>query len=257
MPRQGRKISASDVYHVIIRGNDRQNLFYEDTDREIFKKRLKETKEKFKFKIYAYCLMHNHVHLIIKINYNDLSKMMNSLESRYSQYLNRKLERSGHLFENRFYSKAVGDAHYFIRVCKYVHRNPEKADIEKTEKYKWSSYQEYFKSKKEIVEKEALMHYFENNLEKLKEYTLDNDDDTEILKYSDFEIKSKLNDNEVNDILCKRYKLKNSIEISSFDENKKAQIIGELKDLEGTGISQISRVTRVPVYWIKKFWKQI
>ena len=256
MPRKGRECSTTEMYHVIIRGNDRQDIFLDNQDRYVFLNRLKDAKDKFYFYIYSYCLMNNHVHIVIKIKYEFLSKMMNVLENRYSQYFNKKTKRTGHLFENRFYSKKVEDEGYFMRLCKYVHRNPEKAGIEKTEKYQWSSFNDYIYKKDDFIERDTLLNCFDDSLEKLKEYTLDNDDTKECFYFAEFEIRNKLNDEEFCDILKFKYGFKNGIDISLIEENEKIKIINELKKIEGTSFAQISRVTRVTPYWIKQYWKE-
>ena len=87
--------------------------------------------------------MDNHIHLVIRIEDEFLSKAMQSLSIRYSQYFNYKYERTGPFFQNRFKSKNVENLKYFLEVCRYIHRNPEKAKMSKTEDYDWSSYKEY------------------------------------------------------------------------------------------------------------------
>ena len=116
---------------------------------------------------------------------------MQSLEVRYSSYFNKKFNRTGHLFQNRFFSKKVENLNYFLTVCKYIHRNPEKANMEKTENYKWSSYQEYV-GKEKIIDKSVLLYYFGDNMEEFEKFTLINDDKEQIYYYSDFELITKL-----------------------------------------------------------------
>ena len=84
MPRAARKVSSTKVYHVILRGNDKQDLFFEEEDYKKFIKEIKNTKEKYGYELYAYCLMTNHVHLIIYDKNDMLSKIMQSLEVIYS-----------------------------------------------------------------------------------------------------------------------------------------------------------------------------
>ena len=163
------------MYHIILRGNDKIDIFYDNQDRKMFFKVMKITKEKFKYNIYSYCLMNNHIHMVIKIKDEFLSKALQSLEIRYSAYFNKKTNRTGHLFQNRFFSKKIEDLNYFLTVCKYIHRNPEKANIEKTQDYQWSSFNEYI-GKEKYIDKNILMYYFDNTIENFKKYTLQNDD---------------------------------------------------------------------------------
>ena len=132
MPRLPREYSYSKVYHIIIKGIDDGDIFYDNEDKQVFKEKMKLTKDKFKYKIYAYCLMNNHVHLVIDVANDVLSKAMQGLSVRYVHYFNRKYNRKGPLIQERFKSKKVEDQRYFLEVCRYVHRNPEKAKIAKT-----------------------------------------------------------------------------------------------------------------------------
>lgn len=154
----------------MIKGIDNQNIFYDDQDRRVFLKKLLMTKEEYDNKICSYCLMDNHVHLVIKIEKEFLSKAMQTLMIRYVRYFNKKYDRTGTLFQNRFKSKNVENLRYFLEVCRYVHQNPENAGIAKTEDYQWSSYQEYLKKGK-IVNKEILLHYFNHDLNDFIKFT--------------------------------------------------------------------------------------
>ena len=215
---------------------------------------LKETKERFKFEIYSYCLMNNHIHIVFRIKDEFLSKAMQSLEIRYSAYFNKKISRNGHLFQNRFFSKKIENLSYFLTVCKYVHRNPEKAKIDSTENYKWSSFREYI-GKEKIINKAVLLHYYEDDIEMFKKYTLDNDDKEQLYNLAEFELKRKLTEEEVARIIVDKFNLKNVGDIGLMDENQGKEIILSLKELKGTSLAQIARVTRCTEYFIKKIWK--
>ena len=256
MPRKSREHSISNVYHIIFRGNDRQDIFYEDEDKNIFLERLKLVKSKFEFEIYSYCLMSNHIHIVIKVNDDILSKSMHSLGIRYSMYFNKKYNRTGHLFEERFFSKRVEDLNYLLEVCKYVHRNPEKANIQRTELYKWSSYREYNEEDSDIVDIKILLHYFGNDIEKFRIYTLENNDREMLTKFAEFELKKVLDEPEVNEIIKKKFKLDNASDISLMGKIEKDACIKELKEIYGTSLSQLSRVTKVSKYYIKKCWNE-
>ena len=170
MSKYIREFSNSKIYHIIIKGIDESTIFYDDEDRNVFLNKLKVTKKKFKYKILAYCLMNNHVHLVISIENENLSKGIQSLIIRYASYFNRKYDRKGPFVQNRFNSKKVESQRYFLEVCRYVHRTPEKAGIEKTDKYRWSSYHEYI-GKEKIIDKRFLMHYLGNDINNFTEYT--------------------------------------------------------------------------------------
>ena len=107
MPRGVRKYSNSKVYHIIIKGIDSQDIFYDNQDRKVFLDYLLISKNQYECKIYAYCLMINHVHLIMRVHNDFLSKTIQSLLVRFVHYFNNKYERVGTFVQNRFKSKAV------------------------------------------------------------------------------------------------------------------------------------------------------
>lgn len=102
MPRTSRRLSNSKVYHIILKGIDGQTIFYDNQDRKFFLKQISITKKEFNYIIYAYCLMVNHVHLVIKSEDALLASLMKSLQVRYVNYFNKKYKRTGPLMQNRF-----------------------------------------------------------------------------------------------------------------------------------------------------------
>ena len=142
MPRQPRLVIPEYPHHIILRGNNRSAIFHNDKDRRFFIKCLKQAKEKPKSKIYAYCLMTNHVHLLIVPSTEEgLGGMMQSLGRRYVQYINKLYKRTGTLWEGRFKSSLVGKDEYLLACNRYVELNPVRAKMVKRPKdYPWSSY---------------------------------------------------------------------------------------------------------------------
>lgn len=166
MPRVRREKCPNSIYHVIVRGNNREDIFRDYADRIAYLNRLKRYKEKFKIEIYAYCMMTNHVHLLIYDNGQDISKFMQGLSLSYAIYFNKKYDRCGHVFQGRFTSVMVKSDEYFIHVSKYIHLNPVKANIvEDAIQYNWSSFKIYMgnKDKREIVTAERIFKYFADN----------------------------------------------------------------------------------------------
>jgi len=142
MPRQPRLVVAGYPHHIILRGNNRSAIFYDDEDRRFFINCLKEAKEKTKSKIYAWCFMPNHIHLLIEPKTErGLGNMMQSLGRRYVQYINKKHQRTGTLWEGRFKSSLVSKDEYLLACSCYIELNPVRAKIVKRlEDYLWSSY---------------------------------------------------------------------------------------------------------------------
>ena len=144
MPRVQRVKGDFSTYHVVQRGNEKKNIFRNDEDKFKFLEIVSKARAKHSFLVYAYCLMDNHVHLLINDNGNDISKLMKSINVSYVSYFNRIHERSGHLFQDRFRSELVKDDRYLLEVSRYIHNNPVKAKIkENPGGFKWSSYNIY------------------------------------------------------------------------------------------------------------------
>lgn len=229
-------------------------IFYDDMDRNVFLERIKITKKEFNYKVYAYCLMSNHVHLVIEVPQEKFSKSIQSLTIRYASYFNKKYDRKGPFVQNRFKSKNIENQRYFLEVCRYVHRNPEKAGIEKTNNYKWSSYNEYI-SKERIIDKKVLMYYLNNSIENFIKYTNKVEDIQEIMNYADFELNNRLNDEELMEIILKRLNFNNIEEVINFFKNKEnIKYIEKLKDIKGINKSQLSRIIRIDRKNISKYW---
>ena len=254
MTRIIRTFSKSNVYHIIIKGCNDGVIFYDDMDRNIFLDRIKLTKEEFKYKVYAYCLMSNHVHMVIDVQQENLSKAIQSLTIRYASYFNKKYDRKGTFVQGRFKSKNIENQRYFLEVCRYVHRNPEKVGIEKTSEYRWSSYKEYI-GKEKIIEKKTLLYYLNNSMENFVKYTNKIEDIQEIMKYADFEINNKLNDQELINIILKKFNY-DSIDkvINYFKEKENLTDLKDLKNIDKITKAQLSRIIRVDKRIIEKYW---
>ena len=142
MPRQPRLVAAGYPHHIILRGNNRSAIFHNDGDRRFFIECLKGTKGKTKSRMYSYCFMSNHVHLLIEPSTEQgLSNMVQSLGRRYVQYINKKYKRTGTLWEGRFKSSLVSKDSYLIACSRYIELNPVRAKMVKHPKdYPWSSY---------------------------------------------------------------------------------------------------------------------
>lgn len=144
MPRMGRILSASGIYHVMFRGNERKNVFQDEQDKVRFIDTLIAKKNEVKFNLYAYCVMDNHVHLLIKEGAEPLATTMKRIGTSYAVYYNFKHDRVGHVFQSRFKSENIESDSHLLEVLRYIHNNPVKANIVKNaSKYIWSSYQFY------------------------------------------------------------------------------------------------------------------
>lgn len=148
MARPKRKQSNSGIHHIMLRGINKQDIFHDDDDFEKMLNTLDVCTSLSMVYIHAYCLMCNHVHLLVqetlRLNSETLSQFMKRVGIKYVTYYNSKYKRIGPLFQDRFRSEPVDSDAYFLTVLRYIHRNPVKASFVKTSAmYKWSSYNAY------------------------------------------------------------------------------------------------------------------
>jgi len=129
------------VYHVTARGNAREPIFFDDEDRQSFLTILGSVVNRFNWLCHAYCLMGNHYHLLIETPDGNLSRGMRQLNGVYTQKVNRRYSRVGHLFQGRFKSILVDKGSYLLELARYVVLNPVRAKLVKDPKdWEWSSY---------------------------------------------------------------------------------------------------------------------
>ena len=140
MPRQPRLVLEGMAHHVTQRGNYRQNVFESRTDFQCYSYWAAEYAGKYNIDIIAYCLMTNHVHfIVVPKSKENLALFFNMTHMRYSQYKNKQNKKMGHLWQGRFYSSVLDEAH-LLRAIRYVEQNPVRAKmVEKASDYIWSS----------------------------------------------------------------------------------------------------------------------
>ncbi len=135
--------SSADIYHVTARGTGKQIIFEDRDDNLEFLSRMSASSARFRVEIYAWCLMSNHIHLLLHAPIESVSEFMRILCGGYARYFNERHGRSGHLFEERFWSEAIEDDERLLLTLRYIHRNPDKAEISRFDEYEWSSFHEY------------------------------------------------------------------------------------------------------------------
>ncbi|MFZ5863293.1 MAG: transposase [Nitrospirota bacterium] len=141
MARPLRLEFAGALYHVTARGNARQAIYVDDEDRLHFIARLARAGERYHWRIHAYCLMDNHYHLVIETERPTLARGMRHLNGTYTQYVNRRHHRVGHLFQGRYKAILVERDPYLLALCRYVVLNPVRAKAcRRPEQWRWSSY---------------------------------------------------------------------------------------------------------------------
>lgn len=143
MPRCARAVSLTGYYHVYDRGNSKQIIFEDDSDRYRFLSDISDRFARHKVAVLAWCLMDNHFHLMVDDPYDNLSRAMQCALTAYAKYFNGKTGRTGHLFDNRYSRVAVESDTQAVQLLDYIHLNPVKGAIDSLEAYRWSSFRAY------------------------------------------------------------------------------------------------------------------
>lgn len=243
LPRIARKISSTKVYHIILRGNDRQDIFWDEQDYHKFLKIIKSLKEKYQYDTYAYCLMSNHVHLVICDKNMQLSKIMQSITISYASYFTKKYNKVGHLFQNRFLSKNVETKEYLCRLCRYIHQNPLKARISTTEDYKWSSYHEFIYGEKIINSELVLSMFGPNKKEAVENFMIFHIYEASFINEEvEYECIDKITDEQVKEKIQKILNIEDVRMINSYDRKIRNEELQKLKIIKGASKAQLSRV---------------
>ena len=150
MARVARQRSETGFYHVIVRGNGRQLLFEDDADRTYFLHLLESKTGEHGIQIIAWCLMDNHVHLLLEDVRGEISRAMHGLATAYARHFNEKAGRVGSVFQDRFASVPIETERQLIQAMRYIHENPVKAGVADPKGYRWSSYREYLQGARYI-----------------------------------------------------------------------------------------------------------
>lgn len=148
MARKPRVDFEGYIYHVMCRGNNGEYIFKDDKDKKLYLDILKRFKKKYDFLLYGYCIMDNHIDLLIYRRTVSLSKFMGVIQQTFTQHYNKKYGRKGHVFQQRFKSIPCREDEYLMRLVYYIHMNPVRAQIEEGIDYKWSSHRIYSKGLK-------------------------------------------------------------------------------------------------------------
>ncbi len=156
-------------YHIIVRGNRKQDIFLDDQDRSEYLARIQRYRKERGFILYAYVLMTNHVHLLIETPLSPISRIMQLISLTYTQYFNRKYDKVGHLFQGRYKSFLCDRDEYLLSLVRYIHLNPVRAGIVKEPgEYDWSSHNDYLKGKSDLVQPDSVLRLFSESVSRAR-----------------------------------------------------------------------------------------
>lgn len=233
----------------MLRGINQQQIFESSEDYEKFIQMIEICKTISKFKIFAYCLMGNHIHLLIKQESEPLEQIFKRMGGRFVYWYNTKYQRSGHLFQDRFKSEPVEDDRYFLTVLRYIHQNPVKAGIcKRIEEYPYSSFAEYI-SNPRLIDRE----YVDKRISPDSFIEFHNEKNSDKCLDIDERVRMRVTDEEAQRIIFKYSRCSNVAEFQKLDiqtRDKKIKIFIK----KGLSIRQISRLTGVSFGIVRKFY---
>ena len=254
MPRQSRKPSGTGIHHVMMRGINHQNIFEDAEDYYQFITTLDRVRVQYddmglpcgtSCTIYAYCLMSNHFHLLIRERNEQIGEVVKRLASSYVYYYNHKYLRDGHLFKERFKSEPVNDMAYFTILLRYIHQNPVKAGIaERVKDYEYSSWCE-FDGTVEPVFQICDVNTVLNRIpfSDLEEWVNDPlDDDVNCLDNDNEKPRYRLSDDQVWQQIIKLTGVTNSSDFQKLNKDKQRETLRTLLDI-GASVRQLQRLT--------------
>ncbi|MHB8074642.1 REP-associated tyrosine transposase [Desulfosporosinus fructosivorans] len=240
MPRTAREKSQTGIYHVMLRGIDKRDLFLKDSEYQKFIDYIQKAKDKCEFTIYAYCLMTNHIHLLIKTQTEtqDVGDIVRRITVGYAQYHNFQNGRTGHLFQNRFRSEIIDNDAYFLEVLRYIHQNPLKAGMVKNiEDYQWSSINAYLGTGNILVETRFALGFFKDT----KDFEafmkqLNND---QCLEYH---LKTRYTDDDLKEFVSS---FVNISTLNELDIGSRNELLATIKEVTTSSNRQLSRVLNI------------
>jgi len=239
MPRTAREKSTTGIYHIMIRGIDKRHIFLQNQDYQQFFLHLQRAKAKSGAKVLAYCLMKNHVHLLLKEGSEEIGNTIKRINVGYAMYHNLTHERVGHLFQNRFKSEPVNDEGYLYTVFRYIHQNPVKAGlVDYLEHYPWSSYNEYLRKNPKHIDGNPLSNPLWKRFASESEYRLFHQEtvDDRCLEYME---SKRITEKELKIYIEDKMQINDLLTLSLKDRNG---IIKRVKEETGASIRQMEKV---------------
>lgn len=242
MPRHQRVLSKTGYYHVIMRGINKNDLFLESVDKQYFLNILRMKKQNLEYVIHAYCLMDNHIHLLIEEKNSTIGNIMKRINISYAMYFNKKYNRIGPVFQDRFKSESVEDDRYLLSLVRYIHQNPLKAGlVGSLQEYQWSSYREYINKNIEglVIERERVLSLFDGNEKQAMK---------EFISFNKQETKERFMDMGSKDDV-KKYGLEfwNSLKDTNISDEEKIIIMQRETKLATRTLSSITGISRAKI----------
>lgn len=248
MPKTARKKVESGIYHIVLRGINKQTIFFDDEDREVFLNRIKIIKEKRRFEIYGFCLMSNHVHMLIKEIESPIGSIFMMMLSSYVLWYNVKYKRIGNLFQDRYRSEGIEDDAHLLCALRYIHQNPIVAGVvENIDGYDWSSHSAYTQGGQSFIDTEFILRML-GGLDEYEKFV----SQEETRQFIENNNRITITDDELIDRIRKVMEIKQIYDLQRCERKQMEDVIATIRQtVKGASIRQISRVTGVSVNIIR------
>lgn len=244
MPRHARKKSSTQIYHVVIKGADRQLLFEEKSDYSKYLEILEYYKQQLSFELYAYCLMSNHVHLLIRHPESiTLESIFRHINTTYATWFNLKYNRTGFVQDGRYFSEPVETDRYLLTVVRYIHYNPTKAGLEQKPGagYHWSSFNDYVKNRSGLTDTQLILEKIGSKEQFQTFHSIFPEDDCfDIHKY-----RKRLPDDVAKNIILQTCNCNSVTDFQKLSLTERNQSI-ILLHKKGISVRQLNRLTGTP-----------
>ncbi len=240
MPRAMRKVSSTGIYHVLYRGINQQRIFEEDEDYELFLTKLKELSASLDIHLLAYCLMSNHMHLLLQESSSKLEQLFRRLITSYVSYFNKKYKRTGHLFQDRYKSEPVESDAYFLVLFSYIHQNPVRAGVcLSAGDYPWSSLHSLGKDTSLVDEEKLFLLISKDEL--MSVGSLEKSELFDPFAKKRQGRRQRHSDDDVIELLEKYCGLRTSAEFQKLGKDEQQKVVVYL-NMQGASIRQIARI---------------
>lgn len=247
MPRRAREKSKSGIYHIMLRGSNRQEIFHENEDNFKFLEILEKYTRESGTKVYGWCLMDNHVHLLLCEGHEELSATMKRIGVSFVWYYNWKYKTTGHLFQDRFKSEKVESDEYLLTVLRYIHQNPLKAGMVKwVDDWKWSSCHGYYGESSDpvaLLDKDFILKMFSSDntnkaIAKFKNFNELVSNDVCL----DDELRPRISDEEARQEIIKWIDGIEIAQVKSLPKVEREKIFRKVKEIGGVPQRQAARI---------------
>ena len=233
--------SNSEIFHVMLRGIGHMDLFYDDNEYSAFLRTMIRYTEELNVPVFVYCLMNNHVHLLIGARTDVMSLLLKKTEVSYAYYFRSRYEHAGHLFQNRYKSEAIENERHFLAALRYILFNPAAAGLGDWRSYRWSSAAAYLHQKNDGLTACDRTWELISRTE-LLDVTLISENEAAFAE--PVFTRRRKSDKEISAMICSLGGLSNPLELQASEMNKRNEVLSEIKSA-GASVRQIERVTGI------------